>query len=88
MSKPRYTASTITDEALDALYENANHGWRRGDAWKERALKAEAALIRAHEWADDLDALARRAHTDAAHPVAASLRARMDYDPREESTTP
>ncbi|WP_069885256.1 hypothetical protein [Streptomyces luteocolor] len=37
----RYTASTITDAALEALYENANEGWRRGDRWKERALQAE-----------------------------------------------
>ncbi|CAM5531156.1 hypothetical protein SALBM135S_00872 [Streptomyces alboniger] len=37
----RYTASTITDNALDALYENATRGWRRGDRWKKRALKAE-----------------------------------------------
>lgn len=44
--KPRYTADTITDDALDELYENANEGWRRGDRWKERATKAEAALDR------------------------------------------
>lgn len=44
MSQSRYTASTITDEALDALYANANEGWRRGDRWKERALAAEAAI--------------------------------------------
>jgi hypothetical protein len=44
MRKPRYTASTITDKALDDLYRNANKGGRRGDGWKERALKAEAAL--------------------------------------------
>ncbi|MGV2914467.1 hypothetical protein [Streptomyces alfalfae] len=37
----RYTASTITDDALDALYENANEGWRRGDRWKKRARAAE-----------------------------------------------
>ncbi|MEV0526612.1 hypothetical protein AB0I66_24525 [Streptomyces sp. NPDC050439] len=44
MSKRRYTASSIDDDALDALYENANEGWRRGDRWKERAESAEAAL--------------------------------------------
>lgn len=37
----RYTASTITDDVLDALYENATEGWRRGDRWKERAMAAE-----------------------------------------------
>lgn len=40
----RHTADSITDDALDALYENANRGWRRGDAWKARAEQAEAAL--------------------------------------------
>ena len=44
MSPRRHTASSITDDALDALYENATEGWRRGDRWKERALAAEAAL--------------------------------------------
>jgi hypothetical protein len=42
----RHTASTITDGALDTLYENANRGWRRGDEWKARAEAAEAALGR------------------------------------------
>lgn len=40
----RHTVSTITDDDLDALYENANRGWRRGDEWKARAEAAEAAL--------------------------------------------
>jgi len=44
MSQRRYTASDITDDALDALYANASKGWRRGDRWKERALTAETAL--------------------------------------------
>lgn len=44
MSKRRYTANSITDAALDALYANANRGWRRGDAWKARAEQADAAL--------------------------------------------
>lgn len=51
MSKPRYTADTINDDALDELYENANEGWRRGDRWKERAEKAEAAIERAERLA-------------------------------------
>lgn len=42
MSTRRHTASTITDDALDALYENATDGWRRGDRWKQRAIEAEA----------------------------------------------
>lgn len=41
MTKHRHTASTITDETLDRLYENASRGWRRGDRWKRRALAAE-----------------------------------------------
>jgi hypothetical protein len=44
MSAKRYTADSITDDALDELYENANKGWRRGDEWKARAEQAEAAL--------------------------------------------
>ncbi|MFD4259979.1 hypothetical protein ACFWR9_20760 [Streptomyces sp. NPDC058534] len=47
MSQRRYTASDITDDALDALYENANEGWRRGDCWKDRAEQAQAAVARA-----------------------------------------
>ncbi|MEU5091697.1 hypothetical protein [Streptomyces sp. NPDC021356] len=47
----RYTADTINDDALDALYENANEGWRRGDQWKARALAAEAAVERAEQLA-------------------------------------
>lgn len=69
--QPRYTASSIND-ALDELYA--------------RLEAAEAAVIRAHNWADELDAVARRAHTEAAHPVAAGLRIRLGYDPRKEST--
>lgn len=46
MTQQRYTADTITDDALDALYENATRGWRRGDGWKSRAEQAEAAIER------------------------------------------
>lgn len=46
MTSKRYTADSITDDALDELYENANRGWRRGDEWKARAEAAEAALER------------------------------------------
>lgn len=53
MTSRRHTADSITDDDLDALYENASRGWRRGDAWKKRALAAEAAITRA-------DRLARR----------------------------
>ncbi|WP_121710125.1 hypothetical protein [Streptomyces sp. E5N91] len=51
MTAKRYTASDITDDALDALYANATEGWRRGDRWKERALAAEAAIERAEQLA-------------------------------------
>ena len=42
MSPERYTASTITDDQLDALYANARKGWRRGDIWKAKAQEIEA----------------------------------------------
>ncbi|RMI92030.1 hypothetical protein BIU87_20720 [Streptomyces sp. ZS0098] len=79
MTPKRYTASTITDDALDALYDNANRGWRRGDEWKQRALAAEAALARLTAWCDQLDATARRVTRDPAaeHPVAANVRHQM-----------
>lgn len=51
MSKRRHTASTITDDDLEELYDNASRGWRRGDRWKARALAAEAALERAEKLA-------------------------------------
>ncbi|WP_431772210.1 hypothetical protein [Streptomyces cucumeris] len=44
MPLKRYTASTITDDALDTLYANASRGWRRGDRWKAEALEAKSAL--------------------------------------------
>lgn len=44
MTSRRHTADSITDDDLDALYENATKGWRRGDGWKARAERAEAAL--------------------------------------------
>lgn len=46
MTRVRYTADTITDDALDALYENANRGWRRGDEWKAKAEAADAEVKR------------------------------------------
>lgn len=80
MSQPRYTADSITDDALDALYENANKGWRRGDEWKDRALKAEAAIARAER-------LARRwAILRAYGGATVELRAAL-AEPKE-STTP
>ncbi|MFF9215590.1 hypothetical protein [Streptomyces viridosporus] len=65
----RRSVNEITSDELDALYG--------------RVERAEAALARAHEWADELDEVARRIHPEAAHPAAAGLRIRMDYDPRE-----
>jgi hypothetical protein len=47
MSKPRKTASTITDDDLDELYDNAARGWRRGDIWKAKAVEMEADRDRA-----------------------------------------
>ncbi|WP_318203000.1 hypothetical protein [Streptomyces sp. SCL15-4] len=87
MTRQRYTADTITDDALDELYETANHGWRRGDEWKDRALKAEAALERLTKWCDELDTYARVVLKDdsAENPVAANIRARI-AEPKETST--
>lgn len=80
MSKRRHTADSITDDALDKLYQNANRGWRRGDEWKKRALAAEAAVKRA-------DRLARRwAILRAYGGAAVELRAAL-AEPKE-STTP
>jgi hypothetical protein len=78
MRKPRYTASTITDKALDDLYKNANKGWRRGDGWKERALKAEAAIERAER-------LARRWAILRAHGGAAVELRKALAEPEENS---
>ncbi|MFM9681128.1 hypothetical protein [Streptomyces brasiliscabiei] len=76
MTKHRHTASTITDDTLDRLYENASRGWRRGDRWKRRAEKAEAAIERLTRWCDQLDEGARKLAGDptAVHPVAANVR--------------
>jgi hypothetical protein len=79
MSQPRHTASTINDNALDELYDNASRGWRRGDEWKKRALAAEAAIERANR-------LARRwAILRAYGGAAVELRAAL-AEPKEEST--
>jgi len=43
MSRRRHTADSITDDDLDALYANANTGWRRGDRWKRKTRAAEVA---------------------------------------------
>jgi hypothetical protein len=80
MTSKRHTANSINDDDLDALYENANRGWRRGDEWKKRALAAEAAVQRA-------DRLARRwAILRAYGGAAVELRAAL-AEPKE-STTP
>lgn len=78
MTQQRFTADSITDDALDALYENATRGWRRGDDWKKRALAAEAAVQRA-------DRLARRWAIFRTHGGAAvELRAAL-AEPKEQS---
>lgn len=80
MTSRRHTADSITDDDLDALYENANKGWRRGDEWKERALKAEAAIARAER-------LARRWAILRAYGGAAVELRKALAEPKE-STTP
>lgn len=84
MKGRRYTASDIDDDALDALYENANRGWRRGDEWKAKALTAEAAIARLTAWGDQLDDGVREMTKEptAEHPVAAHIRARL-AEPKE-----
>ena len=79
MSPERHTASTITDDALDALYANANEGWRRGDRWKERAEAAEAAIERAERLARRWAIL--RTHGGAAVELRAAL-----AEPKENGT--
>ncbi|MFJ8109962.1 hypothetical protein [Streptomyces sp. NPDC096132] len=89
MSAPRYTADSITDDALDKLYANASKGWRRGDDWKKRAVAAEAAIARLTAWCDELDANAQALCKDKdsgiVHPVAANIRAKLQP---EETSTP
>lgn len=80
MSPQRYTADSITDDALDELYENASKGWRRGDEWKKRALAAEAAIERAER-------LARRWAILRAYGGAAVELRKALAEPKE-STTP
>lgn len=101
MSQQRYTANTITDDALDALYANASQGWRRGDVWKAKAIELEAdrdradkALAQAEQRAaaaeaavQRADRLARRWAILRTHGGAAvELRAAL-AEPKE-STTP
>lgn len=88
MTKHRHTASTITDDTLDRLYDNASRGWRRGDRWKARAEKAEAALERLTRWCDQLDESARKLTNEptAVHPVAANVRHQID--PPKETSAP
>ena len=83
MSQRRYTASTITDDALDALYVNASEGWRRGDRWKERALAAEAAVERAEQ----LAARWRTARPGHPHHGFAVVLLEALAQPKENSTT-
>lgn len=87
MSGVRHTASSITDNALDALYANATKGWRRGDKWKARAKKAEAALERVSALCDELDEYARVVLMDdtAVSAVAVNIRTRL-AEPEENST--
>jgi hypothetical protein len=88
MSQKRHTASSITDDALDALYANASKGWRRGDEWKARAEQAEAAVARLTAWCDELDAYASVVMQDsnAVNPIASHIRAKI-AQPEEISTT-
>ncbi|MEU5077077.1 hypothetical protein AB0G76_36845 [Streptomyces asoensis] len=97
MTGPRYTADSITDDALDELYANASKGWRRGDIWKAKAVEIEAdrdrllaTIARLTAWCDELDALAQGLSKDQdsgiVHPVAANIRAKL-AEPKEQSNT-
>lgn len=79
MTAKRHTADSITDDALDELYANANRGWRRGDEWKARAEKAEAAIERAER-------LARRWAILRAYGGAAVELRKALAEPKENST--
>lgn len=87
MSQRRYTANDINDDALDELYANANEGWRRSDRWKERALKAEAAVARLTGWCDELDEYMQVVvkDTTSKHPIAENVRQHL-AEPEETST--
>lgn len=71
MTQRRHTASSINDDDLDELYDNATRGWRRGDEWKARALAAEAAVARAERLARRWAIL--RTHGGAAVELRATL---------------
>lgn len=87
MTGVRHNANTINDNDLDALYENATKGWRRGDKWKSRAKKAEAALERVAALCDELDEYARVVLMDdtAVSAVAVNIRTKL-AEPEENST--
>ncbi|MEV8396105.1 hypothetical protein ACFVAF_34695 [Streptomyces sp. NPDC057596] len=84
MSPVRYTASTITDDALDELYDNASRGWRRGDAWKQRAQAAEAVIERVRQMTDAWEQ--RLPDTIRTATAVEAIRAALP-EPKE-STTP
>lgn len=50
----------------------------------DRLRDAEAAVIRAHEWADGLDQTTYGVPSGSEHPVAAAVRQHLNYDPRKE----
>ncbi|MFJ6561881.1 hypothetical protein ACIQMV_18870 [Streptomyces sp. NPDC091412] len=66
MSPVRYTASTINDQALDELYENASRGWRRGDIWKAKAQEIEADRDRLAEELEQAQATIERVRASIA----------------------
>jgi hypothetical protein len=100
MSEPRYTASTITDDQLDALYRRAETAeavvaaakkllQRRTTTLRERAERAEATIERVRT------GVAGIAHTTSAgisdydigrHDMACTVLATLDQ--AKESTTP
>lgn len=52
---------------------------------RQRAERAETAIIRLLNWADELDKTTRGISPEATHPVAGHIRHRIDYDPRKEN---
>ncbi|MEV7140738.1 hypothetical protein [Streptomyces tauricus] len=91
-----YSHADLADVIRQALRTEAGYcpSCGRGDVaptadeyeqQRQRAEKAEAAITRLLNWADELDKTTRGVPPEATHPVAGHIRHRIGYDPRKES---
>lgn len=87
MTEPRYTASTITDEALERLYEQRDRLGYEVQQWKatygEHALRDTLARLHGAEAA--LERVQRACHD---LPYEQARRVLAALEEAEESTTP